>query len=139
MTRVVVGIIKIYDEFGKDQYLLIQSKKYFEQYTGYWYPPGAHVENNETDEETLIREFKKDLNLKIKPVKIITENPSDIKDQITAWWECETDKTDEKFKIDTSELNDAEYFTYDQMKAIHIWPATKNFFENFIFGKKIES
>ena len=36
---------------GQDEYLLMKSKRNFGKYTGYYYPPGGHLENDE-DERT---------------------------------------------------------------------------------------
>ena len=38
---------------------------------GFWEFPGGKVENNETHEETIIREIKEELNSNIKPIKYI--------------------------------------------------------------------
>lgn len=38
---------------------------------GFWEFPGGKVENNETHEETIIREIKEELNSTIKPIKYV--------------------------------------------------------------------
>lgn len=128
--NVVVAVIT--KELGdKVAYLLISSKKNFGEYTGYYYPPGGHMEDGETEEETLIRELNEELGLQIKPIEKITTTGGDVKDQVTHWWRWEI-VGGELHKNDL-EIADANFFTQEQMKTMNIWPATKKFFEEFIF------
>ena len=130
MTKVVVGIIERKNENGENEYLLISSKKSFGKYSGYYYPPGGHLEGDESQEMALIREIREELGISVIPQKMIAETDSDVKDQTTYWWECEIDSYD--FKIDEKEIKDARFFTLEEMKNIDIWPATKSFFEKYI-------
>jgi 8-oxo-dGTP pyrophosphatase MutT (NUDIX family) len=43
----------------------------FQRPAGYWYFPGGKVENNETSEQTAIRETKEETGLKVKIVKLL--------------------------------------------------------------------
>jgi len=55
MKQVVVGIISRIRAGGAEEFLLVNSKKDFGKYTGFYYPPGGHVEDGENIEQALIR------------------------------------------------------------------------------------
>ena len=110
--KVVVGLISRQRNDGTNQYLLVKSKKDFGEFTGCWYPPGRHTEKGENERQTLIREIKEELNLKIKPVKKITETLGDTKNRVTSWWICRFLAGDlENFKINQTEIPNAGWFT----------------------------
>lgn len=133
MQYVAIAIIKVIKD-NKPAYLLISPKKDFGKYTGYYYPPGGHIDQGETEQEALIRELKEELNLNISPITKIAETKADIKDQVTYWWECKAQSTD--IKIQESEIANYGYFTENDMKNLKIWPETVSFFKNYIFQNK---
>lgn len=132
MKRVVVGIISRLNKNGDAEYLLVSSRRpMFGKYSGAYYPPGGHIEVDETEEQALVRELKEELKLDVRPVARLAESPGDVKDQITYWWRC--DVTSGELQRDKSELADAGYFTRKKMANLRLWPATKRFFDRFIF------
>ncbi|MDD4289851.1 MAG: NUDIX hydrolase [Patescibacteria group bacterium] len=133
MTKVAVGIIERKNMDNVCEYLLVSSKHDFGRYFGYYYPPGGHTEANEEPETALIREIYEELGVNVIFQEFIIETDSDVKDQITYWFKCEVDSYD--FKIDENEISDARFFTQSEMNNINIWPATKSFFEKYIFNK----
>ena len=130
MNKVVVGIISRMKN-GEPEYLLVKSKKDFGEYTGFYYPPGGHIEEDESPIQALVREVKEELDLDIKPTKELDVTPGDINDQETHWWLC--DLVGGKLSVQKEELADAAYFTQDAMKQLTIWPTTKQFFNKYIF------
>ena len=58
----------------KNKYLVIKRSKNENVYKEYWDIPGGLANQGETPREALIREVKEEVNLKIKPVKIIHED-----------------------------------------------------------------
>lgn len=58
----------------KNKYLVTKRSKNENVYKEYWDIPGGLANQGETPRETLIREVKEEVNLKIKPVKIIHED-----------------------------------------------------------------
>jgi NAD+ diphosphatase len=126
MKNVVVGIISRKNSDGVDEYLLVNANKDFGQFTGFYYPPGGHVEEGESESEALKREIMEELGLIIEPIQKITESAGDVVGQLTHWWSCKVLGGD--LKIDTKEITNASYFTKDQMKELNVWPATRKFF-----------
>ena len=110
--------------------ILVSSRRDFGQFTGFYYPPGGHVENNEDEITALKREIQEELSLNITKAQKIAKTEGDIKDQITSWYLCECENYD--FTVDDQELADAKFFTRDQIESMNIWPATKNVFEEYI-------
>lgn len=131
MKHVAIAIIERETPDGEKAFLLVSSKKDFGQYTGYYYPPGGHTETGESEMNTLVRELREELELTIMPVKKITETAGDVPNQLTSWWQCQI--ISGSIKPRNSEIQDANWFTQEQMKSINIWPATKTFFHEFIF------
>lgn len=58
----------------KNKYLVTKRSKNENVYKEYWDIPGGLANQGETPREALIREVKEEVNLKIKPVKIIYED-----------------------------------------------------------------
>ena len=129
MTRVVVGII--IKNSNPPTYLLVSSNRDFGVYSGYYYPPGGHLEKNESELTALKREIKEELGLEIVNAEKITETAGDIKDQITSWYFCNIN--DDEITIDKKELADARFFTEEEIKYLKVWPATKKIFNQYVF------
>ena len=130
MKKVVVGIISRQSRSGEPEYLLVSSAKDFGEYTGYYYPPGGHVEEGEAIEAALLREIEEELNLKAHITRQIAVTPGDVPDQETHWYECSVEG---EVQMD-SELADARYFTCDEIENGKIWPATRKVFEEHVFS-----
>ena len=58
----------------KNKYLVTKRSKNENVYKEYWDIPGGLANQGETPREALVREVKEEVNLKIKPVKIIHED-----------------------------------------------------------------
>lgn len=130
MKNVVVGIITRNSK-NKTEYLLISSKRDFGKYTGFYYPPGGHLEEGEDERRALVREIREELRVSVEPKKKIAVTPGDVKNQITHWWKCDIENYD--FIIDKSELSDVGWFSRDEiLNNQNVWPATKNFFKEYI-------
>lgn len=133
-SEVVVGLISRFNQ-GKKEYLLLSSKKDFGKFTGKYYPPGGHMEEGEDKMTTLKREIKEELGIDIEPVIEIATTPGDIKNQITYWWECKSPNID--FIVKQEEIADIRWFSEEEIKTSDLlWPATKKFFNEFVFSNK---
>jgi len=131
MDHVVCGIIRKIED-GIEKYLLVASKRDFGEYTGYYYPPGGHVEEGEDELTALCREIPEETGLEVEVANKITESPGDVPDQVTCWYEC-TVKGDLRPNYD--ELRDADYFSEEEMHNMKVWPATRAFFEEHVFSR----
>ena len=117
---------------GSGRYLLIQQKaKNWGDLTDAWYPPGGHVEENESIEECLKRELMEELNLQIRPMREVTVWPQDVQGEVAHWWECELIGGEVKFNDNT--IADAKYFSIEEIKHLKKWPAETKFFEKFLY------
>ena len=128
MTHVVVGIIKKDNPLS---YLLVSSKKDFGEYSGYYYPPAGHIKKNEDELSALKRELDEELCLKITNATKIADTQGDVKNQKTSWYICNVENYN--FTVDKQELQDAGFFTQQEMKSMNIWPATSDIFKKYIF------
>ncbi|MCM2339277.1 MAG: NUDIX hydrolase [Burkholderiales bacterium] len=136
MIHVVVAIISRKREDKQEEYLLVKSQKDFGEFTGCWYPPGGHMEEGETEIQTLVREIKEELNFDIKVGEKVGECLGDVKDYIISWYECELLNFD--MNVNKEELADVGWFTKEEMgKDIRIWPKTFEFLQKYIENKVI--
>lgn len=85
MKRVTVAIISRQNKNSKEEFLLVASKHDFGEFAGSYYPPGGHVENNESDEDCLKREIFEELGVEIVVKEKITETSGNVAGQITSW------------------------------------------------------
>ena len=136
MKHVVVGIISRKNANSRNEFLLVSSKRNFGKYTGFYYPPGGHLEEGEDEETALKREILEELGIDVVPTEKIAETSGDVKNQVTHWWRC--DQIFGSISFDKKELSDAGYFTREKMKSLDVWPATRRFFQKFIFTNKQE-
>lgn len=132
MSQVVVGLIVRKGHSGEDEYLLVSSKQDFGEFTGYYYPPGGHMNEGESEPEALAREIKEELGVEVVPVRKMATTPSDVANQVTHWWLCRA--LSDELKINSNEVTDAGYFSQSMMKTMKVWPATRDFFEKYIFS-----
>jgi 8-oxo-dGTP diphosphatase len=116
----------------KEKFLLIKPSNYkdFGKYQNSWYPPTGHLKENETQEHGLIRELKEELNIKIQPLKLITEWEQDTPGETAFWWKCKIESG--KIK-DNYEIAEHKYFSKEEIKNLDLWPATRKFFEKYIW------
>lgn len=130
VKHVVVGIIERKNSANEPESLLISAKKDFGNFTGFYYPPGGHLEQNEDEKAALIREIKEEIGLTVEPMEKLAETDSDIENQTTHWWRCRI--ISGELKINTSEIAAAKFFSKNEMSKLNLWPATKAFFEKYI-------
>ncbi len=131
MSEVVVGLIIRSNLVDEPEYLLVNSVKDFGEYTDHYYPPGGHLEVGEDKESALKREIQEEINLVVRPVRQIAETMGDIDNQITYWWLCEV--VGGEIKIDLREIKDANFFTKEEIRKLPLWPATRKFFDEYVF------
>lgn len=126
--KVVVALI----QNEKGEFLLIKPSNYkdFGKYQNAWYPPTGHLKENESQEHGLIRELKEELNLDIEPIKLVTEWEQNTPGEIAYWWKCKIISGEIK---NNYEISDYKYFPKEEIRNIKIWPATKKFFEKYIW------
>lgn len=131
MKQVVVGIIsKI--ENGEEKYLLVSSTRDFGEFTGFYYPPGGHLDGGEDEKSALVREIVEELNVEVKPIAKLATTAGDVTDQTTTWWACEI-AAEASITVDKDEIADLKWLTRAQiLSSEKIWPATKDFFEKYI-------
>lgn len=133
MVHTIVGIISRVNEKNEEEYLLVKSLKDFGEYTGFYYPPGGHVEEGEELSEALARELKEELFVDALPLKEITALSADVKDELTHYWLCDTHSVDIQH-YNTSELAGVGWFTKKEMNTIEVWPVAKKFFDQYIWN-----
>jgi len=67
MVNVVAGLVL------KDGKVILAKRKKGDPLEGLWEFPGGKVEKNENLFEALVRELKEELNIKVKPIKVLEE------------------------------------------------------------------
>ncbi len=97
----------------------------------FWYPPGGHLEDGESDKDALVREIQEELGLQAVPLRKLAESIADETGILVHWWECELSQGE--MKVDENEIAGIGWFAKSEIVAMQLWPATRNFFEKFIF------
>lgn len=98
---------------------------------GYWEFPGGKVEENESHEQTIIREIKEELNSEIKPISYIGVSNHTYTDlgeykpfSITMYaYKCKLIKGE----LSLSEHTESKWASYDEMKNMEFAAADKPF------------
>lgn len=119
----------------KNKYLVTKRSKNENVYKEYWDIPGGLANQGETPREALIREVKEEVNLKIKPVKIIHEdsNLDKEKDMIFIRLVYLTNVEDDfnNIKLDPSEHTEYKLITnIKELKEERIVPFLKEILTN---------
>lgn len=119
----------------KNKYLVTKRSKNENVYKEYWDIPGGLANQGETPREALIREVKEEVNLKIKPVKIIHEdsNLDKEKDMIFIRLVYLTNVEDDfnNIKLDPSEHTEYKLITnIKELKDEKIVPFLKDILTN---------
>jgi ADP-ribose pyrophosphatase YjhB (NUDIX family) len=97
-----------------------------------WYPPSGHIKIGESDAEAIKREMKEEFNIEVKAIKLLTESALDHPGKRANWWECEIVSGEIK---PGSEIAEYGFFSVEETKKLKLWPATKKFFEKFLWTK----
>ncbi len=135
MEHVVLALITRLNSDKHKEYLLISSVKDFGEKTGFYYPPGGHLETGENEEEAIVRELKEELGLDIITIKKIAETPGDMPNLTAHWWQCEMVNPKQSFIVQSTEIADVRWFSEDEiLEREDLWPATKQIFDSYIFG-----
>lgn len=122
-----VAVVVVQNKEGK--YLLITRSEYLD-HKGEWGPIAGHLKEGESVEHALIRESKEELDLVIKPIKQMAVLPQDIPGDTGYWWICIPISGD---ITPNEEVEEYKYFSLDEIKNLKLWPATKKFFEEFVW------
>jgi 8-oxo-dGTP pyrophosphatase MutT (NUDIX family) len=137
MKHVVVGILyKVVN--STKVYLFMSSTKDFGKFTGLLYPVGGHVEDGETETESLKREINEELGINVEPLRKLSQSPGDIPDQLTHWWVCPQLPEKVVLKLDNSEVKRILWLSEEEIiKSPNLlWPATYKFFTQVLFRSK---
>jgi 8-oxo-dGTP pyrophosphatase MutT (NUDIX family) len=132
MIHTIVGIISRINDDKEKEYLLVKSLKDFGEFTGFYYPPGGHVEEGEELKEALVRELLEELFVEVIPVREIAALHVGTKDELTHYWHCDISSGAIE-KYNTAELADVGWFTRAKMETMDLWPPAKRIFDEYIF------
>ena len=89
------------------KYLLIKSTNYkdFGEFQDAWCPPAGHTHHGEHMKAALKRELKEELNIEVKPVKLITKWEQYIPGEVAFWWKCKIIGGDIQKSFEIKEYN----------------------------------
>ncbi len=117
--HIVAVVAVIRNEAGK--YLVLKRSPNEIAYPNMWTFPGGKVEDNDTTEETLIKEIKEEVGLTLKPGKILLKDKSFIRpDGQTAKvfsYLCEVDGR-EAIKMDKNDFTEYKWVNVEDLELM---------------------
>ncbi|MCX6815049.1 MAG: NUDIX hydrolase [Candidatus Aenigmarchaeota archaeon] len=118
------GISVVIKKDGK--YMMIQQAK-GRPFQLKWMAVSGAINEDETKEESVIRETKEEVGLDIEILREIATLKSDWKSENTHFFIANWKSG--KIKADPREINKYGWFTYEEILELDLMPATKVFFE----------
>lgn len=128
--KIAIAIISRRNEQEENEYLLVSTREDCGRLTGFYYPPGGHLEEGESEVDCLRRELKEELGLEILGAEKLAETKADTSGDVLVWYFCRV----KSFELnpDKKELKKASFFTREEIEKLKVWPATKKFFREHI-------
>jgi 8-oxo-dGTP pyrophosphatase MutT (NUDIX family) len=125
MSVISAGLVTRTRINGTIEYLFIEYKKYH----GLHGLCGGHSEGDETEIDTITREFREELGVDVFPTKKLHTMPSDIKGDTINIWECNLNSED--FVIQKNEIVAAKWFSHPEIinSPELFFPAIHQFFK----------
>jgi len=118
---------------SEGKYLMMKANNYgdFGENQDAWYPPSGHIKDGESDAEAVRREMKEEFDIEVKTIKLVTESTLDRPGKRGNWWECKIVGGEIR---PGSEIAEYGFFSVEEAKNLKLWPATKKFFEKFLWN-----
>ena len=133
MKYVVVGICSRQKSNGEEEYLLVRTSADYGRCQGFFQPVGGRMEEGEMEEEALKREIKEELGVDVTSCIKIVETEADVEGYRVGWWKC--DLSSDRFVLQKDEIIEASFLTEEEFDRADVWPATRRFFNEFIWKK----
>lgn len=125
----VFALISKKSPSGKVRYLLVSATKDFGEYTGYYYPPGGHIERGETPRSALVRELMEELGIVVAPERLLASGVND-RGELAEWWLASV--VSGVITPNKGEIADARFVSRDEMDKLKVFPATRKFFADYL-------
>ena len=117
--RVVAALFqKLNAETRQKEILIFQRGKHVSG-AGFWEFPGGKVEATETDEDSLIREMKEELNIQIKVLNLVGEHVHQYGDRVIHIFLYEV-STEDELHFDLIDHQDYAWVTQNKIKEYQI-------------------
>lgn len=98
------------------KYLLGKRAEWKAKAPGYWCPISGHIEQDESEEEAVIREAREELGIEVKPQKKITSIPTNDGTVMLHWWKAEI--ISGKETLNNAENSEIRWFSKDELKKL---------------------
>ncbi len=110
MKQAVAVIIRKGDEF-----LLIKRAKKGEA-ENYWCPITGAIEQDETQEQAVMREATEEMGIRVKPIQKVWECYTEDKQYLLHWWSVKL--IDDRITMNHDEVKEYKWVNYEQMQNI---------------------
>ncbi len=98
-----------------DKFLLIKRAKKGEA-ENYWCPITGAIEQDETQEQAVIREASEEMGIAVKPIQKVWECYTEDKQYLLHWWSAKL--IDDRITMNHDEVKDYQWVNYEQMQNI---------------------
>lgn len=108
------AVMIVLEKNGK--YLLGKRAVWKTKAPGYWCPISGHIEENESEEEAVIREAKEELGIEVRPLMKIISSPTHDGTVMLHWWKAEI--VSGNAMLNNDENSELRWFTKDELKKL---------------------
>lgn len=108
------AIMIVLEKDGK--YLLGKRAMWKAKAPGYWCPISGHIEENESEQEAVVREAMEELGVEVRPQKKITSSPTHDGTVMLHWWKAEI--VSGTAILNNDENSELGWFTKDELKKL---------------------
>lgn len=100
----------------EEMFLLGKRADWKQKAPGYWCPISGHIEENESEEEAVIREAKEELGIEVRPLMKIISSPTHDGTVMLHWWKAEI--VSGNAMLNNDENSELRWFTKDELKKL---------------------
>jgi len=98
-----------------DKFLLIKRAKKGEA-ENYWCPITGAIEQDETQEQAVMREATEEMGIRVKPIQKVWECYTEDKQYLLHWWSVKL--IDDRITMNHDEVKEYKWVNYEQMQNI---------------------
>lgn len=116
---------------GKDGQVLVIRRGPQARSPGYWTPLSGTIESGERQQDTLVREAREEVGLRVTPLGKVWESMTEDGSFVLHWWTAAVE--DDQLVLDPGEVSEARWITPEEFGELHpTFEGDRPFFEEIL-------